>query len=91
MEEFHIPVMFYTYIIYSEKRDRYYVGHCENLDKRVEDHNNSRSPYTKTGNPWVLKWQKGFKSRTEAMKEEERIKRKKSRKYIEWLIKNNDG
>ena len=53
---------------------------------RLEDHNNSRSTYTKPGKPWVLKWKTAFQSRTDAIEEETRLKNKKSRKYIEWLI-----
>ena len=82
---------FHTYIIYSASRDRYYVGHCADLEDRVEDHNNSRSPYTKTGKPWSLKWEKEFPTRSEAIAEERRIKAKKSRRYIEWLIAQYQG
>ena len=78
--------MYFTYIIYSRLRDKYYVGHCADVSKRVEDHNNSRSHYTKRGKPWVLKWTIEFATRSEAIAEEKRIKTKKSRKYIEWLI-----
>ena len=78
--------MFYTYIIYSLSKNKYYIGQCENLDKIIDDHNNSRSTYTKTGKPWILKWSKEFSTRSEAIVEETRIKKKKSRKYIEWLI-----
>ena len=78
--------MYFTYIIYSENRDKYYIGHCADVDKRIEDHNNSRSTYTKVGKPWAFRWKRGFKTRSEAMSEERRIKAKKSRKYIEWLI-----
>jgi putative endonuclease len=78
--------MFKTYIIYSESIDKFYIGSCENLEKRLNDHNTGRSSFTKTGKPWVLKWSKSFDSRGEAQKEEYRIKAKKSRKYIEFLI-----
>ncbi len=81
--------MYSTYIIYSESRDRYYVGHCVDVVKRIEDHNNSRSSYTKRGKLWSLKWKREFETRSEAMGEERRIKAKKSRKYIEWLISQN--
>ncbi len=80
--------MFYTYIIYSGKLDRYYIGSTDNLEKRLADHNNSRSTYTKRGKPWILKWSKAFETRTEAIEEEMRIKRKKSRKYIEYLVRS---
>lgn len=31
--------MWYTYILFSEKIDKYYTGYCENLDTRLEKHN----------------------------------------------------
>ena len=78
--------MFYTYIIYSSSKNKYYVGQCHDLSQRLDDHNNSRSTYTKTGKPWILSWSKEFTTRSEAIAKETRIKKKKSRKYIEWLI-----
>ena len=83
--------MYKTYIIYSVKMDRYYVGSCENFEKRLNDHNTGRSTYTKNGAPWVLKWTKSFNSRSEAQKEEYRIKAKKSRQYIAFLIGQGQG
>ncbi|WP_420878620.1 GIY-YIG nuclease family protein [Roseivirga pacifica] len=47
--------MFYVYIIYSDKLNKYYTGSCDQLDTRLEDHNSGRSTYTKSGKPWVLK------------------------------------
>ncbi|EMR04162.1 GIY-YIG nuclease superfamily protein [Cesiribacter andamanensis AMV16] len=78
--------MYYTYIVFSEKLDKFYVGATEDLHRRMEEHNTGRSPYTKTGSPWQLVWSREFKIRSEALAEERRIKGKKSRKYIEWLI-----
>ena len=78
--------MYKTYILYSNSINKYYIGSCENLEKRFNDHNTGRSSFTKTGMPWVLKWSKSFEMRSDAQKEEYRIKAKKSRKYIEFLI-----
>ena len=78
--------MHYCYIIYSNTRDRYYIGACKDIHRRLDDHNNSRTPSTKSGKPWVLKWHKEFETRALAMAEERRLKQKKSRKYLEYLI-----
>jgi putative endonuclease len=78
--------MYHVYIIYSSKLDRYYVGYSEDVAKRLSEHNNGLSTYTSKAQDWELKYQLPFKSREEAVKEEKRIKAKKSRKYIEWLI-----
>jgi putative endonuclease len=66
--------------------DSYYIGSCEDLDKRMNDHLNSKSKFTKKAKDWELKYFETFNTRSEAMKREYEIKRKKSRKYIVYLI-----
>ncbi|MCC9017418.1 GIY-YIG nuclease family protein [Flavobacterium lipolyticum] len=79
--------MFYTYIIYSKALDNYYIGSCQDVEKRLQDHLNSRSSYTKVTKDWELKYYETFPTRSEACKRELQIKKMKSRKYIETLIK----
>ena len=79
-------VPFYTYILYSAKLDRYYIGSCEDLDLRIQQHNTGRNKSTKPGIPWVIKYTESFESRSNATKREMEIKNKKNRKYIEFLI-----
>ncbi len=76
----------FVYFIYSKKWNQFYVGSSTDVDKRVEQHNSGQNKSTKGGNPWILKHTEVFNSPTEARKREYAIKKKKSRKYIEWLI-----
>ena len=78
--------MFVVYILYSEKRDRYYIGHTANLNDRLERHNAGRSKSTKAGIPWKLMYSEVFGTKPEAYQREMEIKRMKFRKYIERLI-----
>ena len=78
--------MWYTYIIYSEKLDRYYIGYTDNLSWRLERHNQGWGRFTKGGIPWKLVYFKKYQTKQEALKREREIKSKKSRKYIENLI-----
>ncbi|HCW09351.1 MAG TPA: excinuclease ABC subunit C [Cytophagales bacterium] len=78
--------MFYVYILYSEQADRYYVGQTYNLDTRLKSHLSGISGYTSMTDDWQLVYSEEFATRNEAIKRENEIKRKKSRKYIEWLI-----
>ena len=82
---------FYTYIIQSEKTGKYYIGSSEDVQKRLQQHNWSRTPSTKTGIPWELVYTEEFETRSEAVKREYAIKKKKSRKYIEYLISSPDS
>ena len=83
--------MYYTYILYSSSSDRYYVGSCDDITIRLAQHNTGRNKSTKSGIPWIVNYTETFSSRSEARKREIEIKKKKSRKYIEWLISSPDN
>ncbi|MCP2028031.1 putative endonuclease [Flavobacterium sp. HSC-32F16] len=78
--------MFYIYIIYSKTLDKYYIGSCQDIERRLQDHLNGRSTFTKTAKDWELKYFETFLTRSEACRRELQIKKMKSRKYIENLI-----
>jgi len=80
--------MYYLYIIYSNKLDRYYIGHTENIDKRIIEHNTGFSSYTSKAVDWILVYKEQFTERINASRREMELKRKRSRKYIEWMIQN---
>ena len=79
---------FILYILYSASLDIFYVGHTNNLERRLPEHNSGQTKSTRAGKPWTLVYTKGFKTKKEAYAEERRIKKMKSRKYIEQLIKS---
>ncbi|HOJ17486.1 MAG: GIY-YIG nuclease family protein [Ignavibacteriales bacterium] len=79
--------MFYTYVIYSISVDKYYVGHTENLEMRIFRHNSGTTRFTSQANDWEIVYFEEFSSKSDAMKRENEIKRKKSRSYIESLKK----
>ncbi len=81
--------MFFMYILYSEKFDRYYVGSTENVELRLHRHNNKMVTSTKRAVPWLIVYTEHFATRAEAVNRESQVKKMKSRKYIEALIANN--
>ena len=81
----------FTYIIYSEKLDKYYTGACTDLERRLYEHNIGHSKFTSLGVPWILKYSETFSTLQLAKKREMEIKKKKSRPYIEKLISSSFG
>ncbi len=81
--------MFIAYIIQSEKSGKFYIGHTEDLLKRLIRHNNGLVTATKNKGPWKVVYQEFSETKIEANRRELEIKSKKSRIYIENLIKNN--
>ena len=84
-------LMFYVYIIRSLKDGSYYIGSTSNLGKRIKRHNRGHSISTKNKKPFTLVYKKEYKIRSEAVREERRIKSQKSKIYIENLIKAQLG
>jgi len=66
--------MYYVYILQSQKTARYYIGSCEDIEGRIERHNNGRVPITRPGRPWHVVHKESFDTRSEAVKRERQIK-----------------
>ena len=81
--------MYFTYILYSEKCDRHYIGYCADVAIRLNRHNAGMVTATRNCRPYIIKAIKEFATELEARKEELRLKKQKSRKYLEWLIAGN--
>jgi putative endonuclease len=82
--------MFYCYILYSPKLDKYYIGSTGNLEGRLQRHNTSNTGFTSTGKPWKIKYFEIFETKPAAMKRELELKKWKNRILIEALINKED-
>ncbi len=78
--------MYYCYILYSEKLDKYYIGSTGDLEGRLQRHNTSNHGFTSTGKPWIMKYSEVFENKTLALKRELQLKNWKNRNAIEELI-----
>ncbi|MDY0393083.1 MAG: GIY-YIG nuclease family protein [Candidatus Bipolaricaulis sp.] len=79
-------MFYYTYILYSDITEKYYIGSSEDVVRRLERHNAGATPSTKSGRPWRIVWTHQHDCKTDALKQENYIKRMKSRAYILSLI-----
>ena len=78
---------FTVYILFSATIDKYYVGHTDNIDRRINEHNTGQTRFTSIqGKPWIIVYTEQYETRALAMKREREIKSMKSRKYIQKLI-----
>ncbi len=78
--------MFYTYILYTEKFDRFYIGQTNNLDNRIERHNNGYVKSTKAYIPWEIVYSEAFQTRALATQREKQLKKLKSKIAIQKLV-----
>ena len=65
---------FYVYILLTE-RNTYYCGYTDDVQKRFKAHLEGHgAKYTRANKPVKVVWQKEFLTKSEAIKEECRIK-----------------
>ena len=81
-----------VYILHSETLDKYYVGRTENIELRLQYHNDpiESRKFTARGVPWVLKCSMVCSSKEHSVRLEDFIKKLKSRSFIERIINDLD-
>lgn len=79
---------FYVYMILTE-RNTLYCGYTDNVEKRFNEHKSGKgAKYTRANKPLKIVYTKEFSSKSEAQKEEYRIKHKLTREQKLKLINN---
>jgi putative endonuclease len=81
---------YFCYILYSNSINRYYVGYTTDIEERIKLHNSGyfgRKAYTYKASDWSLYLLIPCETIEQAVYVESRIKKMKSRKYIEDLAK----
>jgi putative endonuclease len=79
---------YYCYILECADRS-FYVGCTNNLEKRIEQHNNSKwgAHYTKIRRPAILKYSERYKTLIEARRREKEIKGWRREKKLDLINK----
>lgn len=77
-----IKVMFYTYVLKSEKDGKCYTGCTNDLRKRLSQHNNGESVYTKNRGPFIIIYYEACLSKGHAMAREKYLKTGMGKRYL---------
>ncbi|MEK7584878.1 MAG: GIY-YIG nuclease family protein [Patescibacteria group bacterium] len=79
--------MFAVYILYSEILGKHYVGHTEDLNVRLTQHNVGHVRSTKAGIPWAVVHVEEYPTRQRAYRRELQIKAYKRGEAFKKLVK----
>ena len=74
--------MFYAYVLKSVNHDYIYKGHCEDLEKRLKEHNSGMTKSIRPYIPFKIVYFEIFDSRAEAIKREKYFKSSHGRKFL---------
>lgn len=77
---------FSVYIIRSQKTGKYYIGHTDNISRRLAQHNNGFVRATKPSRPWQLIYIEKARDKNSAYRREFQIKRYKGGNAFKKLV-----
>lgn len=71
-----------TYILLSKIAKKTYVGHTDNLLRRLEEHNRGRSIFSSRYRPWVILYNESYSLEVDAVKREKYFNSAAGRRWI---------
>ena len=80
-------VMYYCYVIQSMKSKGMYTGYTSDLRKRLKQHNDGDSNYTKGRGPWELVYYEACIDEGDAKAREKYLKSGKGKRYLKTRLK----
>ena len=78
---------YFAYVIYSQSHNKFYKGHCEDLKKRLTQHNNGKTKSTKAFVPWKIVYYESFETREQAINREKYFKTAAGRRFLKKVIR----
>jgi len=77
------------YILHSKSINKFYIGHtADPMEERLRKHNSNHDGFTGKANDWEIVYTEIFQDKLEAYAREREVKKWKSRKRMEALIKS---
>ena len=81
---------FTVYILFSETKNKFYVGFTADIVSRIIRHNQKSKGFTGSVDDWELIYTEKYETKQEAQNRETQIKSWKSSIKIKSLIENKD-
>lgn len=81
-------MLYYIYILQSEKDEQFYTGYTTNLEERIKYHNEGKVQSTKQRIPFRLIYFEGCLNQQDATHREKYLKTSWGKRYIKTRLKN---
>jgi len=82
--------MYYVYILKSKRDSNLYIGSTNNLERRINEHNNGLVFCTKSRVPFELVYYEAYKSEKDARSREQNLKIR-SRAFVQLKKRIKEG
>ncbi len=78
--------MYYAYVLKSIEHDYYYKGHCQDLEKRLQQHNAGMTESIRSYTPFKIVYSETFQTEKEAVLREKYFKSAAGRRFIKKVL-----
>ena len=79
---------YFTYVLFSEKDNKYYTGYTSDLKQRIIRHNNGQVPSTKNRRPFKLIYFEACLNQKDALNREKYLKTHYGKMFLANRLKN---
>ena len=74
--------MWYVYVLQSLVNKRYYTSYTKDIERRLTEHNNGKTKYTRSTIPFELVYKEIYNTSLEAARREKFLKSGKGREFL---------
>ncbi|MBP9869307.1 GIY-YIG nuclease family protein [Patescibacteria group bacterium] len=83
--------MYFVYVLRSLTDGGWYVGFTEDVDRRLQDHNQGKNVSTKPRRPFVLIYYEAYLNKYDALGREKFLKSGSGRRFLEKQMRHYLG
>jgi len=80
-----IDTVYYVYVLRNTK-GQLYIGSTDDLERRVQQHQQGETRWTRNRGPWTLVFSESFQTRADAMHREKQLKRGRANQQLRKLL-----
>ena len=79
---------YHVYVLRNSK-GQLYIGSTDNLDKRIQQHQQGETRWTRNRGPWEVVLTESFPTRADAMRKEKELKRGRANQQLREQVERN--
>jgi len=81
--------MYYVYILFSLKDEKFYIGFTNDLERRIKEHNSGKNISTKSRLPLKLIYYEAHLSKADAARRERYFKTTKGKSTLRQMLRES--
>ena len=81
-------MLYYVYVIESQKNRDLYKGFTSSVNKRIKEHNSGLTESTRNNRPWKMVYCEIFINKQDAISREKYLKGSWGRKFLKDVLQN---